>query len=182
MANKVQFGVKQFTYCVITASEGGYTYGTPVLVPGAVNITLEKAGDSSTFYADNVPYYQSIANNGYTGSIELAKVPDSMLEDIFGETKESDGTMIEKAGTEPKAVAISFCISGNEGNEYIGLYNVTIDRPGYAAATTTESKEPKTQSMDFTAMPSMDSAHLGEIKAKKSAAFTETVAGNWFLQ
>ena len=33
-------------------------------------------------YADGIAYYQAIANGGYSGSLEMARYPDQMLQDI----------------------------------------------------------------------------------------------------
>ena len=43
---------------------------------GAVSLTLDPAGNETSFYADNVVYFSAYANNGYTGTIEFAHIPD----------------------------------------------------------------------------------------------------------
>lgn len=180
MANKVQFGIKNLTYSVITVGTTGYTYGTPVAVPGAVSLSVDVAGDQSTFYADNIPYYLSQSNNGYTGSIEIAKVPDALLIDIFGEVKDTNGVLLETAGAEAKAVALMFQIDGNEENDLFVFYNVALNRPGYSTTTISESKEPQTQSMDFTALPSSDPDHFGVVKGKTTDTTSTATRSGWF--
>ena len=88
-ANKVQFGLKNVHFFPLTGAD---TYGAAVAIPGGVNINLAARGESTEFYADNVVYYASVANNGYEGDLELAKITD-------------DGTMTARKVGESVAVA-----------------------------------------------------------------------------
>ena len=78
MANKIRYGIQDVYVALATVSQltHSVTYGSPRSLSGAVSISLDPEGDTSPFYADNVVYYRSTANNGYTGSLELALVPD----------------------------------------------------------------------------------------------------------
>ena len=85
--NKVKFGLKNVHYALLQeGEEGAITYGTPVPMPGAVSMSLAPQGDTNTFYADNIAYYVSTANNGYQGDLEIAVIPDSFRTDVLGET------------------------------------------------------------------------------------------------
>ena len=73
MANKIKYGLRSVYYAVATTGTGGaLTYATPVAIPGAVNLSLSAEGDTTPFYADDVVYWQGTANNGYSGSLEIA--------------------------------------------------------------------------------------------------------------
>ena len=49
MSNKIKYGLKNVHYAVITEAGGVVSYGTPVAIPGAVNITLSPAGEKVEF-------------------------------------------------------------------------------------------------------------------------------------
>ena len=90
MANKIKYGIKNVYYAVATlAANNSATYDTPVALPGAVSLTLDPEGDNSVFYADNIAYYATYANNGYSGSLELALIPDAFRKDVLGEIEDS---------------------------------------------------------------------------------------------
>ena len=151
MADKVKFGISNVHYAVI--GEDG-TYSTPVAIPGAVSMSLEASGDTTTFYADNIQYFVATANNGYTGDLEVAMFPDSFLQDVFGYTLDTNSkVMIENANVQPKSFALLFEEAGDvKGTKFV-LYNCTCTRPTRELNTTSESKEPQTQTVSVTASP-----------------------------
>src|SRR5699024_4085151 len=93
---KVKFGLSNVHIAKLSRGEDGeITYGTPFKVPGAVNLSLDAEGDNEPFYADNIKYYESYANNGYSGDLEIAKIPDEFYEQILGQTIDSAGGLVE---------------------------------------------------------------------------------------
>lgn len=100
MSNKVKYGLKNVHFAVITETvtdgEVTITYGTPVPIPGAVNIALDAAGESVQFYADDSIYFEENINDGYTGNLEMALIPDDFRTDVLGEIEDSKGALIEK--------------------------------------------------------------------------------------
>ena len=87
--NKVTFGLKNAHYAVIeNETEEGITYGTPIRIPGAVEISLEPRGEMTEFYADDMLYYAAQNNQGYDGTLNIANIPDQFAIDRNGEDKE----------------------------------------------------------------------------------------------
>lgn len=152
MTNKVRFGLEKVHYAVITSKNGGYTYEDPKPVPGAVSLSLDPTGDSSSFYADNGIYYASSNSTGYTGSITIATLTDEFRTDVLGEVL-IDGGLMESANSKPKDIALLFQVSGDAEEDKFVFYDVTVARPSQSANTTTESKEVSTQELSFTAKP-----------------------------
>lgn len=177
--NKVQFNLKNVHYAVITATSPTPTWETPVAVPGAVTLTLDAAGDISEFYADGIVYYKSVANQGYSGTLEMARFPDQMLEDIWGYTKgETSMVLTENANVNPADFALLYQIDGDQDNQFYVLYSCAATRPGVGSTTNTASKTPQTQTANITATALAD----GRVMARTTATTpTETKAG-WFAE
>ena len=114
MANKVKYGIKNVHYAVITESGGTLTYGTPVAIPGAVSLSLDASGDTNNFYADNIVYFSTSANNGYEGDLEVALIPDSFKVDVLGEVLDTKGFYVERTGQPTKEFALLFQFEGDE--------------------------------------------------------------------
>lgn len=176
--NKVKFGLKNCYYAMLTLGEGGVaTFSAPVAIPGAVNLSLDAAGDTSTFYADNSAYYVTAANDGYTGTLEMALIPDSFRKDVLGETEdETDKILVENASAEGKQFAFLFEFAGDQKATRHVLYNCTATRPSMSSATTTNTKEPNTDTLNLTAslLPN------GNVKAKTTSETPENAYNNWF--
>ena len=100
--NKVKFGLKNCHYAKATLDPdtNDVTFGTPVAIPGAVNLSLDPEGDTEPFYADDMVYYTTVANNGYSGDLEIALIPDSFRKDILKETEDSNGVLLYRCKTD----------------------------------------------------------------------------------
>lgn len=152
MSNKVKFGLSNVHYAkMIVGEEGTITYSTPVAIPGAVNLSLEPQGEESPFYADNIKYFNDYANNGYSGDLEMAKIPDSFLKDILGQTIDTNGAVIENAEDKSAHFAFMFEVDGDESKKRVVYYNCTASRPSSEASTINETKEPNTDTLTITA-------------------------------
>ena len=101
MPNKVKYGLKNVHAAILaeTVVDGvtTYSYGTPKPVPGAVSISLEAQGETSPFYADDIVYFRTNANNGYSGDLEIALIPEWFRTDILQEDGDANGVLVEKS-------------------------------------------------------------------------------------
>lgn len=175
MSDKVKFGIKNVHVFPITAWNLGVpTYGAVIAIPGTVSLSLDKQGDTNDFYADNIKYYTSVANNGYSGSLEVATFPDEFRQKILGYKKDTKNVLVEEI-TEPTPFAMTFEEDGDvDGTKFV-LYNGTATRPNLDKSTTTESKDPSTESCDISFAPLAS----GRVMAMTTATTNSAVLTAW---
>jgi phi13 family phage major tail protein len=162
---------------MLTEEEGEVTYGTPVRIPGAVNLSMDAQGDTSTFYADDMAYYVTAANDGYSGDLEIALIPDSFRKDVLQEKEDTtDKVLVENVSAEPKPFALLFEFSGDQKAVRHVLYNCAATRPSLTGATTTNTKEPSTETITITASP----LSSGVIKAKTTPDTPDEKYNAWY--
>jgi len=176
-ANKVKFGLKNCHYAKATFDEdGNVTYDTPVKIPGAVSLSLDPEGSVDPFYADDMVYYTSSTNAGYSGDLEIAMVPESFAKDILHEEEDANGVMAENADVEVEHFALLFEFSGDQHKIRHVMYNCTCARPSVEGETIEDSKEPKTDSLELTATSLVN----GYVKAKTGTNTSQDVYDNWY--
>ena len=180
--NKVKFGLTNVYYALITeGANGEVTYGTPKRLLGGVNLSLAAQGESSEFYADNILFYATAANTGYQGDLEVARIPQSFRQDVLKEILDAEtGVLYENAAAEPAHFVLLFQFDGDVHAVRHVLYDCTVTRPSVASKTTTNVKEPTTDTMQITAVPRTDGIVKGSTTDKTPAAtyngwFTEVV-------
>ena len=154
MANKIKYGIKNVYYAKATASaDGTLSYSSPVAMPGAVSLSLSIQGDTNPFYADNIIYFTSTANNGYQGDLEMALIPDAFRQNILGETLDAKGFYVERSSDTPSEFALLFQFEGDDKATKHALYRCVASRPELSGQTKQESIDPQTETLTITAMP-----------------------------
>ena len=176
--NKVHFNLKNVHYAKLTVgADGTVTFGTPVAIPGAVSLALSPEGDTTKFYADGIAYYVSAANNGYSGDLELALVPDEFRKDILGEVEDTTSKVLtEYSNTETSPFALLFEFDGDAKAIRHVMYNCSAARPSVEGQTVTTSKDPTTEKLTITASMLAD----GRVTAKTGAETPAATYDNWY--
>ena len=176
--NKVKFNLKNVHVAKATRNdEGVYSYGTPRAIPGAVNLSLDAEGDNSPFYADGTVYYRSTSNNGYSGDLEMALIPDWFREEFLQEILDDNGVLVESANiTDQVYFALLFEFDGDQRKIRHVMYQCAVSRPTIASQTKESSITPVTETLNLTADPRDD----GLVKSKTSESTNATVYNNWF--
>ena len=148
--NKVRFGLSNIHIGTYTEGTGGtVTLGTPIAQEGAVNMTLDPESEENTFWADNVKYYVTNQDNGFSGSVEVAKWDDEIKTALLGYVALDGGGIAHVKGAAKPKVYIAAQAEGDAESRRFILYNVTLGQIQFEAATTEDAVEPATETIDI---------------------------------
>jgi phi13 family phage major tail protein len=151
--NKVTFGLEKVHIAFLDDSGSAPVWGEPVHIPGAVSLSPEPQGESSTFYADNGPYFTYDSNNGYTAELAMALVPDEILAEMLGWETDTNGMLVESTNGTPKEFALMGQVQGDKRNRRFVYYRCKASRPSKEMTTKGESVEPSQDTLSLTILP-----------------------------
>lgn len=152
--NKITFGLEQVHIAFEdTPVDGVPQWKTPIPIPGAVRFTPTAQGQSSTFWADNSPYYVITSNNGYTAELEMALIPDEILAEMLGWLIDDNGMLVELNDGVPKKFALMGQVQGDAKNRRFVYYQCVASRPAKENKTKADSIEPATDVLSLTITP-----------------------------
>lgn len=179
MANKVKFGLSNVQIAKITYGENNsITYGTPFALKGAVNLSLDPAGESADFYADNTKYFSDSTNQGYTGTLEIALISDKFRSDILGQDVDIYGAYIENKDDKLSDFALGCQFEGDTTGTRYWFYNCSVSRPSVASQTIETSKNPVTDTLNITMKARISD---GAVLVKMTKTDENTTAYNGFF-
>ena len=181
MSNKVKYNLKNVHTAKLTTEvvEGvtQYSYATPRAIPGAVSLSLDAQGESNPFYADGIVYFRSYSNNGYSGDLEIALIPEWFRTEILKEILDSNGVLVEKSdNSENVKFALLFEFDGDEHGIRHVMYNCSASRPAVASQTKEATIEPRTETLNLTADPRAD----GLVKSRTGDTTDPEVYDGWY--
>ena len=181
MGNKVKYNLKNVHAAKLTETvvdnETTFTYGTPRPIPGAVSISLDAEGESNPFYADGIVYFRSVTNNGYSGDLEMALIPEWFRTEILQEELDGKGVLVEKStNLESVKFALLFEFDGDVNCIRHVLYNCTSSRPSIESETKEDAIEPGTEKLSITADPRAD----GLVKARTGDTTNAATYAGWY--
>lgn len=181
MGNKVKYNLKNVHAAKLTETEVSgattFTYAAPKAIPGAVSISLDAEGDSSPFYADGIVYFRSSTNNGYSGDLEIALIPEWFRTEILQEELDKNGVLVENSDVaESVKFALLFEFDGDVNAIRHVLYNCSASRPSIESQTKEDTIEPGTETLSITADPRAD----GLVKARTGDTTNQGEYTNWY--
>lgn len=178
MGNKVKYNLKNVHAAKLKKdTSGAFTYESPKAIPGAVSISLDAEGESNPFYADGIVYFRSTANNGYSGDLEIALIPEWFRTEILKEELDKNGVLVEKANvSETEKFALLFEFDGDVNAIRHVLYNCSASRPSIESETKEDTIEPGTETLSLTADPRED----GLVKSRTGDTTSADTYANWY--
>lgn len=178
---RIRYGLKNLYYAIATEGAGGaLTYATPIAIPGAKSIALSASGDSMDEYADDVVWYHSDANQGYSGTLEFEDTAagDAFQAAVLGlETDQNDVTW-ESGADQTKEFALlgQFSLAGGtETGKRFALLRCVISRPEMNGQTKESGITVQTNTVNITAMP-----RINDDLVKATAPSTSAKYETWF--
>lgn len=154
-----------------------FTYAKPKAIPGAVSISLDAEGEFSPFYADGIVYFRSVTNNGYSGDLEIALIPEWFRTEILQEALDDKGVLVENSGVgESVKFALLFEFDGDINAIRHVLYNCSASRPSIESETKEDTIEPGTETLSITADPRSD----GLVKARTGDTTDKVAYDDWY--
>ena len=122
-------------------------------------------------------YFRSVANNGYSGALEIALIPEWFRTDILQETLDSNGVLVEKSDqSESVKFALLFEFDGDVRAIRHVMYNCTASRPSIESETKEDTIEPGTEKLSLTADPRED----GLVKSRTGDTTSAETYQNWY--
>lgn len=180
--SKIKYGLKNVYYAVATiAADGSATYAAPVALPGAVSLTRNARGERSTFYADNIIWWEGNANDGYEGDLVLADIPDSFKKDVLGYIEDTNKVLTEDVDAPTVHFALLFQFEKDTKAARHVLYNVTVSRPSENSETKNNQINPQTSTLNYSASSVYNSARQKNVtKAETVETTNATTYNGWF--
>lgn len=152
--NKVKFGLRNVHYAAVTVDNltGAIGYGEVKRWPGAVSLTLDPLGDAVEFKADDVTYYYNPNNQGYSGTLNTALIPDDFRVNHLGEVKDANGVYLESSQDTQEPFALFYEVQGDKHGRRFIYYSCNAARPT-TSEETADTGEPTTEELSFSAGP-----------------------------
>lgn len=180
--NKITFGLDRvhIAFYDDTTPPDNPVWEKPIHIRGAVRWTPSTVGDSTPFYADNTTYYVVTSNNGYTGELEMALLPDEIKARINGWIIDDNGALVEVSDGKPEKFALLGQVQGDKRNRRFVYYDCSASRTAKEEATKGESVEPTTEVMNVNVSPIViDDRQV--VKTDLEQSSTNTAAFNGFF-
>jgi phi13 family phage major tail protein len=184
---KSVIGLRDLYIALVTQDDAdAYAADSPQAFAPAVNASHKPTSSSKTQYADDGVFDVMMAEGETEIALEVTAIPLDMLALVLGkEFDAATGRMFDNVGMPPD-VALSFrSIKSNGSYKYFQYLKGKFSTPEEEQATKTDSPEPKTIKISFTAIKTTHEFELdGVTEGVKRVVGDEDAAGfdgsTWF--
>jgi len=173
---------------VLQDDASAYLAETPEYFAPAAEASQEPAVNRTTQYADDQPFDAMSAEGETTIQLTVTNIPIEMLAKITGRPFDAaSGRMLDNGGTPPYMALLFRSKKSNGSFRYYCYPKGRFDMPGEEAATQSDSPDPKTVQLTFTAVKTVHKFDLGSVTdgVKRIVGDTDTTnfdTTGWFNQ
>lgn len=156
MGNKVRFGLSNCYYSIYTPGTPG-SWATPVAIPNAQSLTIDRNKSSNDVYADNKLIYHIATLNSATINVQFSVIEDSVKQALLGHKPSTSTTNnVEVTNATPIYFALLFQIEGDAEKRRKIFFMCTASLGSESYETTGDSVEAVGESLEITAYPVED--------------------------
>lgn len=146
----IPVGLDSLYYAVMT-DETAETYGTPKRIYGAIQATITPTVNSSTLYADDIPYDTSSTMGDTAVSLNVAEIPTEDQAILLGHEIDDNGGLDQKSTDIGPYVAIGYRRRlANKKFKYVWLYKGRFTLGTEEANTKTDQLSYQTPTLNAT--------------------------------
>lgn len=151
--NKSTIGLRSIYYALVQDGVDDYTAATPEQLAPAINASVSPSSNSKTQYAEDGPF-DVMSSEGETKiELEVTAIPLSVQAVILGRYFDPSTGRIYNYGGTPPDVALSFKSIKSTGHYiYVQFLKGKFTSPNEEHATKTDSPEPKSTKITYTAV------------------------------
>lgn len=172
--NKVTFGLENVHWSKPTIQAGDeIQYSQPEKMPGSVELQLDPQSTDIKLKADNIDYYVSQSNDGYTGKLVFYNVSEEFLQYAVGE-EQVDELIAERSSSQGAPITLLFQIEGDKHAIRHCLTQVVVKRPKVGSATKDGNNYNKVE-LEFIASPRPNDKVVKYKTSKKTTPATYKV-------
>lgn len=155
MANNiVTFGLKNVHYSKATqGTDGEWSFGSPVSLPGAQEFSSDLIGSSSSVYADDQVVATLNQNAGRTITLKVTELTDEFKIDILGYKKLDNGNLVEITNAPVTTFALGLEFQGDAKARRVWFYLCNCSPISESTKSKTDSVEANSISLTITARP-----------------------------
>ena len=151
---KIIHGNKSFGFAPIITTGNEPSFGTPVMVPGMVNSTIEVEQETSDIYADDKVFCRVKGAKVRTATVSFRNIPE-VYATYLGFVKNANGTFTDTGSFPNHCIFFETeeedCETGLNTTTLHYLYNVQGSEPTHETATDEEEVEAAEIEVEYSA-------------------------------
>ena len=159
--NKITYGLRNVHYSIATqATDGTWSFATPIALPGAQEFTSDIVGGSTAVYADDVVIANLVQNAGRTLTLKLTELTEEFKLQILGYKRLANGNIVEVANAKTVTFALGLEFQGDTKARRAWFYLCNVIPVSEATKSKTDSAEANAVTLNITARPLEVGDHL----------------------